>query len=54
MSPVFKKPKKTCDDRNCPFHGDLAIRGHVLDGVVASSKMDKTVVVKRDYLSYIP
>lgn len=54
MSLVFKKPKKTCDDRNCPFHGDLAIRGHVLNGVVASSKMDKTVVVKRDYLSYIP
>jgi len=54
MSLVFKKPKKTCADRNCPFHGELPVRGRVLEGVVASAKMDKTVVVKRDYLYYIP
>jgi len=54
MSLTFKKPKKTCDDINCPFHGELPIRGHVLDGMVVSSKMDKTVVVERDYLLYIP
>jgi small subunit ribosomal protein S17 len=54
MSLVFKKPKKSCDDRNCPFHGELPVRGRVLEGVVASAKMDKTVVVKRDYLYYIP
>lgn len=51
---AFKKPKKTCNDRNCPFHGDLSIRGRVLEGVVASAKMDKTVTVKRDYLHYVP
>jgi small subunit ribosomal protein S17 len=54
MSLTFKKPKKTCTDRNCPFHGDLPIRGRVLDGVVVSSKMDKTVIVKREYLYYVP
>lgn len=54
MSLTFKKPKKTCSDRNCPFHGELPVRGHVFDGVVASSKMDKTVVVKRNYLYYVP
>ena len=54
MSLTFKKPKKTCNDRNCPFHGDLPIRGHVLEGVVISAKMDKTVTVKRDYLYYVP
>jgi len=47
MSLVFKKPKKTCNDRNCPFHGDLPVRGRVFEGVVASAKMDKTVIVKR-------
>jgi small subunit ribosomal protein S17 len=51
---AFKKPKKTCNDRNCPFHGDLSIRGRVLEGVVVSAKMDKTVTVKSDYLHYIP
>jgi len=54
MSLTFKRPKKTCNDRNCPFHGDLPIRGRVLEGVVISAKMDKTVTVKRDYLYHVP
>lgn len=54
MALSFKKPKKTCNDRNCPFHGTLSIRGHTLEGVVISDKMDKTVVVRRDYLKYVP
>ena len=53
MSLTFKKPKKTCDDVNCPFHGELPVRGRVLEGTVVSAKMDKTVIVERDYLSYI-
>ena len=51
---TLKKPRKTCNDQNCPFHGALSVRGRVLDGVVVSSKMDKTVVVRRDYLNYVP
>ena len=54
MSLSFKKPKKTCGDRNCPFHGSLSVRGRVLDGVVVSAKMDKTVVVERKYLQCSP
>ena len=53
MSLTFKKPKKTCDDINCPFHGELPMRGRVFEGVVVTAKMDKTVVVERDYLQYI-
>jgi small subunit ribosomal protein S17 len=53
MSLVFKKPKKSCTDRDCPFHGELAVRGRVLEGIVASAKMERTVVVKRDYLYYV-
>ncbi len=52
MSLTFKKPKRACDDRNCPFHGELPVRGRVLEGVVASAKMDKTVIVEREYLQY--
>ena len=51
---ALKRPKKTCDDRDCPFHGTLSIRGRVLDGVVISDKMDKTVVIRRDYQFYVP
>jgi small subunit ribosomal protein S17 len=50
----LKKPKKSCEDKNCPFHGELAIRGRILEGDVVSSKMEKTVVVRRDYLYYVP
>jgi small subunit ribosomal protein S17 len=50
MSMSFKKPKKICEDTNCPFHGTLSVRGRVLDGIVLSSKMDKTVIVERKYL----
>jgi small subunit ribosomal protein S17 len=53
MSLTFKKPKKTCEDRNCPFHGELPVRGRILEGVVVSAKMDKTVVVERNYLQYV-
>ena len=54
MSLTFKKPKKSCEDRNCPFHGELSVRGHIFEGTVVTSKMDKTVVVRRDYLLYVP
>jgi small subunit ribosomal protein S17 len=53
MSLTYKKPKKTCEDRNCPFHGELPVRGRILEGVVVSAKMDKTVVVERNYLQYV-
>jgi small subunit ribosomal protein S17 len=45
-------PKKSCDDRNCPFHGQLSVRRKFLDGKVVSAKMTKTVTVERDYLKY--
>jgi len=51
---ALKKPKKSCNDTDCPFHGALSIRGRVLDGVVISAKMDKTVVIRRDYQFYVP
>lgn len=54
MSLAFKKPKDVCNDRNCPFHGNLPVRGRILEGVVVSAKMDKTVVVRHDYIRYVP
>lgn len=51
---TVKKPERTCDDPNCPFHGSLKIRGRVLEGIVISAKMDKTVIVRRSYLKYVP
>ena len=45
-------PEKECHDKNCPWHGNLKVRGQILEGVVISDKMEKTVVVEREYLRY--
>lgn len=42
-------PEEMCDDGNCPFHGELSVRGQVLEGMVVSAKMDRTVVVQKEY-----
>ena len=49
-----RKPRKTCNDVNCPFHGTLSLRGRSLEGIVVGDKMEKTIVVRRDYLNYVP
>lgn len=46
-------PAGECDDPNCPFHGVLPVRGQVIDGVVATVKMNKTAVVERQYMKYM-
>jgi len=54
MALLFRRPKKTCDDRDCPFHGEISVRGRVLDATVVSAKMDKTIVVEHNYLHFVP
>jgi len=48
------EPETACDDENCPFHGSLSVRGQTLDGTVASTDMEKTVVVEREYDVFVP
>src|SRR5918912_4074769 len=42
-------PRKTCEDELCPFHGELAVRGKLLTGIVTSAKAKKMIVVSREY-----
>jgi len=48
------EPEGTCSDEDCPFHGTLSVRGQVLEGEVASTDMEKTVVVEREYDVFVP
>ena len=48
-----KIPENRCEDKNCPFHGKLAVRGQIITGIVVSDKMDRSVVVQREYMRYI-
>jgi len=50
----LRRPDRACDDPECPFHGSLSIRGRILEGTVISAKMDRTVIVRRDFLKYVP
>ena len=49
-----EEPKKKCDDPNCPFHGKLPVRGQLIRGRVASTEMEKSVVVKKERMRYVP
>ncbi|KAF0727153.1 40S ribosomal protein S11 [Melanaphis sacchari] len=53
----FKTPREAIDgtyiDKKCPFTGNVSIRGRILTGVVRKMKMQRTIVIRRDYLHYI-
>jgi small subunit ribosomal protein S17 len=49
----IEPPKKTCTDQNCPFHGRLSIRGQIITGIVSSTKMKNSIIVKREYSRFI-
>ncbi len=51
--PNVEPPEKTCDDKNCPFHGNLSVRGRVMEGTVTSTRMHNAIVFQTDYLSLI-
>lgn len=54
----IRTPKEASEgsyiDKKCPFVGDVTIRGRILRGVVISTHMRRTIVVRRDYLHFIP
>jgi ribosomal protein uS17 len=41
-------------DKKCPFTGMVSIRGRILTGTVVSTKMHRTLIVRREYLHFIP
>ncbi|EDQ88395.1 uncharacterized protein MONBRDRAFT_9264 [Monosiga brevicollis MX1] len=53
----FKTPKEARElkyiDKKCPWTGDVSIRGRLLTGVVKTLKMQRTGIIRRDYLHYI-
>ncbi|ALC44353.1 RpS11, partial [Drosophila busckii] len=53
----FKTPRDDIDgtyiDRKCPWTGDVRIRGRILTGVVRKTKMQRTIVIRRDYLHFV-
>jgi small subunit ribosomal protein S11e len=54
----FKTPKEassgTYIDKKCPFTGNVSIRGRILKGIVISTKMQRSIVIRRNYLNFVP
>lgn len=48
-----KLPEQECNDKKCPFHGELSIRGQIIDGVIESASMKGSAVVKRTHQRYL-
>lgn len=40
-------------DKKCPFVGDVSIRGKIMTGTVVSTKMHRTIIIRRDYLHFV-
>jgi small subunit ribosomal protein S17 len=49
-----RAPKSPCEDRHCPFHGRLPLRGQVIEGTVVSVGMQRTAVIERVLMHYVP
>jgi small subunit ribosomal protein S17 len=47
-----KPAKADCDDRNCPVHGNLSVRGRMFAGKVVK-KFHKRVVIEFERTAYI-
>ncbi len=43
-----------CNDPNCPYHGNIKVRGKILVGKVISARRQKTVTVLVEYVKKIP
>ena len=50
---IKKKNIGSYIDRKCPFTGLVSIRGRILQGRVKSAKMQRSIVVRREYLHYV-
>ncbi|KAI6238132.1 30S ribosomal protein S17 [Aphelenchoides fujianensis] len=53
----FKTPREAIEgtyiDKKCPFTSNVSIRGAILTGHVIKNKMQRTIVVRRDYLHFV-
>lgn len=54
----FSTPQTAIDgnfvDNKCPYTGEVNIRGRIMKGLVKSTKMRRTIIVRRDYLKWVP
>ncbi len=50
----IKAPENKCGDKNCSWHGALPVRGRVFNGEVVKDGATGTVVVRWEYVHFVP
>ena len=48
-----KSPSKACDDKHCPFHKGLKLRGNIFEGKITKVSSAKTAQVEFPRLHYL-
>lgn len=48
-----KAPSKSCEDKHCPFHGNIKVRGRTFSGIVVSKDVNKTAKIEFPRLFYL-
>ena len=43
-----------CTDKKCPYHGDVKVRGDVLEGKVISAKTPRAAIIERILTEWVP
>jgi len=49
-----KPPKDTCEDKHCPFHGTISLRGRVFEGTVVRAKIPRMALVEWGWKRHVP
>ncbi len=46
-------PKNSCNDVNCPFHGNIKIRGRLFEGKIIKTDVSNTAAINFSYHNYL-
>lgn len=48
-----KKPTKTCEDKHCPFHSNMSVRGRVFEGTIVGNILHKSATVSWERRKFV-
>ncbi|WP_246253046.1 30S ribosomal protein S17 [Acidianus brierleyi] len=50
--PNISLPESVCNDKYCPFHGKLKVRGMIFEGKIIKLRANKTGVFEKSHIHY--
>ena len=49
-----KPPTESCNDKKCPFHGNLKVHGNIYTGKLIKDPLHKTTTIIIERIIYLP